>query len=264
VTVIDSEMGFVRARSGHGHETAQFAFKPGDSLYGAFECRTVDVLVALGSNGRAYTVPVAQLPSARGDGLPVTSFIELAAGTRLVAYVAGAPGQPLLLATSAGYGFACQLADLTGRQKGGKQFITVDEGAVPLRPARVVPERDDRIACLSERGRLLVFPADEIKAQPAGGRGVLLMGLDDGERLVAVVTCGADGVVVSGRNRAGNPASVELAGAALAAHAGARARKGSALKARLQAAVLRRADRADEAGRNPVPRVRADGYGPVG
>jgi len=84
--------------------------------------RTVDQLVAIGSNGRVYSVPVAQLPSARGDGAPVTSMIELAAGTRLIGYVAGPSSQPLLLATSKGYGFACELGDLVTRQKGGKQF----------------------------------------------------------------------------------------------------------------------------------------------
>ncbi len=241
VTVIVSEKGFARARAGHGHDKAQFTFKPGDALYEAFECRSVDALIALGSNGRAYTVSVAALPSARGDGAPVTSMIELEAGTRVVGYVAGAAGQPLLLSTSGGFGFACTLGDLVSRQKAGKQFITVDAGTEPLRPARVNAQTDDRIACLSEKGRLLVFAANEIKAQPGGGRGVIFMGLDEGEKMIAALPCAKSGVVVTGvAPRSGKDTEVELAGAALEAHAGHRARKGLALKSKLTVSGLRR------------------------
>lgn len=238
VTVIVSEKGFARARSGHGHDATQFTFKPGDALYGAYECRTVDHLIALGSNGRVYSVPVAQLPSARGDGAPVTSMIELESGTRLVAYVAGAAAQPLLVATSNGYGFACTLGDMVSRQKGGKQFITVEEGAVPLRPALVDPASDDRIACLSEKGRLLVFAANEIKAQSGGGRGVTLMGLDDAESMIAALPCGAGGVVVHGTSRTGKPVELLVAGEELNAHTGHRARKGTLAKSKLKVGGL--------------------------
>jgi topoisomerase-4 subunit A len=184
-----------------------------------------------------YSVPVAQLPSARGDGAPVTSMIELESGTRLVAYVAGAASQPLLVATSNGYGFACTLGDMVSRQKGGKQFITVDEGALPLRPQAAAPT-DDRIACLSEKGRLLVFAANEIKAQSGGGRGVILMGLDDGESMIAALPCGASGVVVHGTSRTGKPVELLVAGEELNAHMGHRARKGTLAKSKLKVSGL--------------------------
>jgi topoisomerase-4 subunit A len=238
VTVIVSEKGFARGRSGHGHDATQMSFKAGDALYGAWECRSVDHLIAIGGNGRVYTVPVAQLPSARGDGVPLTSLIELESGTRLVAYVAGPASQRLLLATSNGYGFACTIGDLLSRQKGGKQFVTVDEGAQPLRPALLGRSEEERIACLSAQGRLLLIAAGEVKAQPSGGRGVTLIGLDDGEALVDALVCGRDGVVVTGLNRAGKPVAITLAGAALQAHAGARARKGTLLASRLRQARL--------------------------
>ncbi|MFI4983511.1 MAG: DNA gyrase C-terminal beta-propeller domain-containing protein, partial [Nevskiales bacterium] len=239
VTVIVSTQGFVRARSGHGHEAGQFAFKAGDSLFGSYECRTVDHLVALGSNGRVYSVAVANLPSARGDGLPVTSMIDLEAGTRLLAYVAGPADMALLLASSGGTGFACQLGDLLSRQRGGKHFMNLEAGSEPLRPAVVDPHTDDRIACVSEGGRLLVFAATEIKAQSAGGRGVNFLGLNEGEKMVGAVSCGADGVVVSGLTvRGGKPVRVALAGKNLAAFAGTRARKGSALAPKMRALAI--------------------------
>jgi topoisomerase-4 subunit A len=234
VTVIVSAQGFVRSRNGHGHDTALFTFKAGDSHYQAFECRTVDQLVALGSNGRCYTIAVANLPSARGDGLPATSMVELEAGTRLVAYVAGAPATPLLMATSGGTGFACQLGDLVSRQRGGKQFLTLEAGWEPLRPAVVDPLTDDRIACASEGGRLLVFGAGEIKAQPAGGRGVILMGLYAGEKMAGAVSCGVLGVRIRGTTpRSGAAKEVVLTPRQLRDYEGNRARKGTALNPRL-------------------------------
>ncbi len=239
VTVIVSTQGFVRARGGHGHDAGQFTFKAGDSLYGAYECRTVDQLVALGSNGRVYSIPVANLPSARGDGLPVTSMIDLEEGTRLVAYVAGPADTALLLATSGGTGFACQLGDLLGRQRGGKQFLNLEPGSEPLRPAVVDPRADNRIACVSESGRLLVFAATEIKAQAAGGRGVIFLGLDEGEKMVGAVSCGTSGVVVSGTSlRGGKPVRLVLEGKSLDAYQGTRARKGSVLTPKLRAVAI--------------------------
>jgi topoisomerase-4 subunit A len=235
VTVIVSEMGFVRARGGHNHDPAQFGFKTGDALYAAFECRTVDTLVAVGSNGRVYSVPVVQLPSARGDGAPVTSLIDLAPGSRLVGYVAGAPTTPLLLGTSNGYGFTATLGDLASRQRGGKQFINVDEGAEPLRPQPHDPSVDRTLVCLSERGRVLAFDMADVKAQPGGGRGVTLMDLDDGERLLAALPVGPAGAVLHAvKGTAAKPVEVALDKAVLAAHRGHRARKGKLVDSKLK------------------------------
>jgi len=241
VTVIVSEMGFARARSGQGHDATQFGFKPGDGLYGAYECRTVDNLVALGSNGRVYSIPVAQLPSARSDGAPVTSLIDLEPGTRLVAYAAAAADAPLLVATTAGRGFACRLGDLLSRQRAGKQFIGVDEGHEPIRPTVVDPAGDSLIACVSDKGRMLVFEAAEIKAQPAGGRGVLMMGLDEGEPMVAATACGTAGIVLRGNAaKSGKPLEVALGEAELQKYRGHRARKGLLIAPRMRVASITR------------------------
>jgi len=105
VTVVVSEKGWVRARTGHGHDATSFAFKAGDGLYGTFECRTVDTLLIFGSNGRVYSVPVATLPGARGDGQPVTTLIELEPTTQIAHFFAGPAHATLLLSGSGGYGF---------------------------------------------------------------------------------------------------------------------------------------------------------------
>ncbi|HVE90394.1 MAG TPA: DNA gyrase subunit A, partial [Burkholderiaceae bacterium] len=236
ITVIVSQNGFVRARSGHGHDSLQFTFKTGDALYGAFECRTVDTLIAVGSNGRVYSISVRDLPSARGDGAPATSLIDLAPETRLVAYIAGSAALPLLLATSSGFGFAATLGDMLSRQRAGKQFINVDPGAEPLRPQPADVATDRFIACLSERGRVLVFDASELKSLAGGGRGVTLMDLDDREKLLAAMPISKNGAIVTAtKGKADKPVDIHLAGAALQAQHGHRARKGKLIDSKLKA-----------------------------
>nr|WP_255429410.1 DNA topoisomerase IV subunit A [Ramlibacter albus] len=187
VTVVVSQKGWVRARQGHGHDASSFAFKAGDGLYGTFECRTVDTLLAFGSNGRVYSVPVSVLPGARGDGQPVTTFIDLESGTQLVHYFAGAGTAWLLLAGSGGYGFLATVENMVSRQKGGKSFITVGEGETVCRPspANVPPQpAATHVACASSGKRILTFAIGELKPMPNGGRGLMLMELEKKEELV--------------------------------------------------------------------------------
>ncbi|MBV8665572.1 MAG: DNA topoisomerase IV subunit A [Burkholderiaceae bacterium] len=237
VTVVISEKGWVRARTGHGHDAAQFTFKAGDALYGAFECRTVDTLLAFGSNGRIYSVAVSALPGARGDGVPVTTLIDLASGTRILHYFAGNGDATLLLASTAGYGFTAKTGDMVSRIKAGKAFITLDEGDEPLTP-RLVASDAGAIACLSQQGKLLVFGLDEIKSLSGGGRGVILMDLDAKEKLLAALPISQRGVVVKGTGRGGKPQDLTLSNSALAHHFGKRARKGKVLESKLKAAEL--------------------------
>jgi topoisomerase-4 subunit A len=238
VTVVISEKGWVRARTGHGHDAGQFTFKAGDALYSAFECRTVDSLLAFGTNGRIYSVPVASLPGARGDGVPITTLVEMASGTRLVHYFVGPADTTLLLASTAGYGFTAKAGDMISRLKAGKAFITLDEGAEPVAP-RVVGRDDSAIACLSEKGRLLVFGMDEMKTLSGGGRGVILMELDTNEKLLAAQPISKKGVILSGAGRGGKAQELPLTAAALKPHIGKRARKGKVLEGtRLKPNVL--------------------------
>lgn len=237
VTVVISEKGWVRARTGHDHDPAQFSFKAGDSLYGTFECRTVDHMLVFGSNGRVYSVPVSALPGARGDGVPVTTLIDLATGTRILHYFAGKAETALLLASTAGYGFTAKLGDMVGRMKAGKAFMTLDDGDEPLAPSAVADDAS-AIACLSEKGRLLVFGLNEIKQLSSGGRGVILMELEPKEKLIAATAISQKGVKVSGIGRAAKPQEVSLSASGLAIHIGKRARKGKALESKIKATHL--------------------------
>jgi topoisomerase IV subunit A len=186
VTVVVSQKGWVRARQGHGHEAASFAFKAGDGLYGTFECRTIDTLLAFGSNGRVYTVPVSLLPGARGDGQPVTTLIELEPGTHLLHYFAGAANAWLLLSGSGGYGFLATVENMMSRLRGGKAFISCGEGETVCRPspANVPPQTPaTHVACASTAGRILTFDITELKPMGNGGRGLMLIDLDPKDTL---------------------------------------------------------------------------------
>jgi topoisomerase-4 subunit A len=237
VTVIISEKGWVRARTGIGHDPAQFTFKAGDSLYGAFECRTVDTLLGIGDNGKVYSVPVAALPGARGDGVPITTLVDLSGGVRILHYFAGNADTRLLLASSGGFGFIAKAGDMVSRLKGGKSFITLDDGAVPL-PPRVVPDSAGAIACLSEKGRVLVFGIDEMKVLTNGGRGVTLMELEPKEKLLASQPISQKGVNVVGTWAGDKPRTVELFASGLEPHFGKRAKKGKPLLAKVKAKDL--------------------------
>ncbi|HZX27280.1 MAG TPA: DNA gyrase C-terminal beta-propeller domain-containing protein, partial [Telluria sp.] len=236
VTVIISEKGWVRARTGIGHDWSQFTFKPGDQMQAAFECRSVDTLLGFGDNGKIYSVPVAALPGARGDGVPITTLVDLSGGVKLLHYFAGKGDVTLLMASSAGYGFLAKTGDMVSRLKGGKSFMTLDEGALPLAP-RVVGPDASAVACLSEKGRLLVFGMDEMKTLSNGGRGVILMELEDKETLLAVQPISQKGVMVSGP-WSGKTRDVTLKASDLQVHIGKRARKGKPLTAKVRAQTL--------------------------
>jgi len=233
VTVIISEKGWVRARTGIGHDPAQFTFKAGDSLYGAFECRTVDTLLGFGDNGKVYSVPVAALPNARGDGVPITTLVDLSGGARLLHYFAGNGDKQLLLASDAGYGFIAKAGDMVSRLKGGKSFITLDEGDKPL-PPTVVSDGASAVAVISEKANLLVFGMDEMKVLSNGGRGVILMDLADKEKLVAACAITDKGVTVLGIGNAQKAKEDRMGPTALAPHFGKRARKGKPMPVRIK------------------------------
>ena len=247
VTVVVSEKGWVRARQGHGHDPAGFAFKAGDGLHGTFECRTVHHLLVFGSNGRVYSVPVASLPGARGDGQPITTLIDLDAGTQALHYFAGPDGATLLLSSSGGYGFLARVEHMLSRQRGGKSFITVGAGEQVCRPSLAFPVSDEKaapagadkaqgaielkaathVACASTGGRILTFEIGELKVMEKGGRGLTLIDLEAKDTLAGAAAY-ARSVRIVGMGRGGKPREETLEIRSLNNARAARARKGKA------------------------------------
>ncbi|MEY3951517.1 MAG: topoisomerase subunit [Pseudomonadota bacterium] len=244
VTVVVSTNGWVRTRQGHGHEASSFTFKTGDALYATFECRTTDMLVALSSSGRAYSVAVSQLPGGRGDGAPVSSMIELEAGGQLIHFVAASSAQHLLLATRAGMGFVTRLDGMVGRNRSGKQFVGLEAGD-SIAFLRTLPSEQGLLALLSKKGRLLVFGLDEVKLLASGGRGVNLMELDGADDALAdACAVGSLGLQVSGEGRGGKEARVSLRAQELSEYAGKRARKGKPLDVRFKPRAIEALEKA--------------------
>jgi topoisomerase IV subunit A len=253
VTVVLSQRGWVRSRQGHGHDAASFQFKAGDGLYATFECRTVDTLLAFGSNGRVYTVPVASLPGARGDGQPVTTMIELEPGTQLLHYFAGAPAAWLLLSGSGGYGFLATVENMMSRLKAGKSFISVGEGETICRPspANVPPQPGapaaaanapaTHVACASTMGRILTFEIGELKAMTNGGRGLMLIDLDQKDTLAGAAAY-TRSVKISGIGRGGKEREETLEIRSLNNARFARGRKGKAADLGFKPTSIERVD----------------------
>ncbi len=226
VTVVVSLKGWVRALKGHEVDAATLAFKAGDSLHGTFQCRSVDVLLVFGSNGRVYSVAVSILPSGRGDGQPITTLIDLETGTQPSHYHAGPVQQTLLLAGTGGFGLLATVGDLVSRQKGGKGFLSLEAEEKPLPPSPA--HGATQVACLSMSGRLLVFGLDELKLQANGGRGLTLIDLEAKDVLVSVAAF-TQALLVQGTGRSAKAKDETLKGAALSPYVGKRARKGKAL-----------------------------------
>ncbi len=224
VTVVVSQKGWVRALKGHEVDVQGLAFKAGDGLYDTFRCRSVDTLIALGSSGRSYSVPVSVLPGGRGDGAPMTSLIDLESNTQLLHYVAGPATQTLVLAGSLGFGLLATVGDLTASKRVGKTFLALEAGELPLRPARAEAGQL-QLAVLTTENRLLTYPLAELKHQPKGGRGLTLIDLEGPERLHAVC-CYASQLNLSGVARGNKAKEDVLRLSGLAWHAGKRARKG--------------------------------------
>jgi topoisomerase IV subunit A len=234
VTVVVSEKGWVRARQGHGHAPSMFTFKQGDTFAGSYEVRTGDSLYALSTAGRVFCVPVQNLPSARGDGQPITTFVELEPGQRIEHLFAANEEAGVLLASRLGFGFVCQAKDLSTRIKNGKQCMTMQsQDDAPIKPALFTPGLDT-VVCASQEGRALVFGLDQVKVLKSGGRGITLMGLDKNEFLSAVLVTDKRGVQACGIGRGGKLRTEQWSLRVLKDWTGARARKGKLLEPRVK------------------------------
>ncbi len=237
VTVVVSDKGWVRTRTGHGHAADAFAFKAGDTLRGTFECRTIDTLIVLGSNGRTYSLPVSALPGGRGDGQPITTLIELEPGATAAHYMAGTLDAGYLLSTSDGYGFVAQIQDMTSRQKAGKAFVNVAANARVNEPSPLLihtttdngvqPIMATHVACASVDGRVLTFELTELKHMPKGGRGLMLLDLADKDQLAGAAVY-TRSVTIAGVGRGGKAREETLEIRSLNNARGVRARKGKA------------------------------------
>jgi topoisomerase-4 subunit A len=202
VTVVLSEKGWVRAGKGHELDPKELSYKAGDEFLMAAKGRSNQSAVFLDSTGRTYSLPAHGLPSARGQGEPLSSHLAPAPGATFLAVLMGSDEDLYLLSTTAGYGFITKLGDLQSRQRAGKAVVTVPDGAKVLPPIRVTALDTDLLAAATDSGRLLLFPLNDLPVMPKG-KGVQILGLPKGkgESLVALtpLTPGKHLLVHSGK-----------------------------------------------------------------
>jgi topoisomerase-4 subunit A len=232
VTVLISKKHWGRARQGHGLDLSTIPFKDGDGLLEKFECRTTDHCIVICDNGRVCSIPISQLPSGRGDGVPLATLIDLASGAKIAHVLCGKSEQSILIATAAGYGFTAAIGDMIGRNKAGKQFISVDKESI-LAPVPFTPTEQSLVAAASSNGRLLLFLLAEMKLLQGGGKGVIIMGLTEGEELVAANVINQARLEITGTTGA-REHTIKLSGESLQSYFGKRARGGKNLPAKFK------------------------------
>jgi len=227
VTVILSRNGFLRTRQGHGIDRAGLGWKEGDGPLAIRETRTVHPVVLFGANGRVFNVKATDIPGGKGDGVPASSLVDTQ-GTAIVGMVAGTPDVAVLLATRGGNALRAKVENLVTRQRAGKQFVGIGEGDALLPPEILVPGTKE-VAALSQEGRLLVFPLDEVNELPSGGKGVMAMRLHEGEAMLGLAAADA-GLQVAAVGRGDKRTTLAIKPSDLRHYRGNRARSGRKLE----------------------------------
>ncbi len=229
VSVVLSTGGFVRAAKGHEIDPLTLTYKTGDAFQSAARGRSTQLAVFLDSTGRSYSLLAHTLPSARGQGEPLSGRLDPPDGARFAGVLIGEPEDLWLLATDHGYGFTVRLKELHTRNRAGKAVLKVDAGALVLPPVPVSAP-DALLAAANSDGRLLVFPVADVPELPRG-KGNKLFGIpgkkaEAREELltgIAVLRPDQDLLVWSGERR------MTLKAAELKDYRGERAQRGAVL-----------------------------------
>ena len=167
VTVILSEMGWVRCAKGHDIDPKSLSYKAGDN-YRAHACgKSNQAVVFIDSTGRSYALDPLSLPSARSQGEPLTGKLNLPAGATIEYVVMASEQQELLMASDAGYGFICKFEDLIARNKAGKALISLPENAKVMEP-KTLANATALVVAMTSAGRMLIFPVKDLPALSKG------------------------------------------------------------------------------------------------
>ena len=230
ITVVISQKGYLRARTGHGFDCSTMGFKVGDQFERQIECRSVDELIFLTDTGRCYSLKVSALPGARGDGLPISSFFDLdKESKRFAAILPSQDKTDIAIVTTDGYALACELNDLKSSVRNGRQFVRLNEGASVL-DVIIKRETDFYFGLLNSNQRVLVFPFSELKVLNRGGLGTIAMRCAFPEvQILSATGLDARGLSVIGQSRNGKDREMLIQKTTFEGFISARARAGKAL-----------------------------------
>lgn len=179
VTIVLSQMGWVRAAKGHEVQGEELNYKAGDSYFMQLRGKSNEPVYFLDSVGRSYQLLAHTLPSARGQGEPLTSKLKPETGATFIGMVVGENEDKVLLMSNAGFGFICKIEELATKNRSGKALLKVPKEAKALNPVSILP-KDDRVALLTSEGKLLVVDLAEF-SEMAKGKGNKMMTLEQGK-----------------------------------------------------------------------------------
>jgi len=198
MTIVLSEKGWVRAAKGHDIDASTLSYREGDGLRAAVKGRSTQQVAFLDSTGRSYSSAAHTLPSARGNGEPLTGRFSPVAGASFQALATGDNDNRFVLASSHGYGFVTRFENLTGRQKAGKAMLSLTPGAKVVQPAAVFNVETDRVVAVTSAGHLLAFPVSELPELDKG-KGNKLIDIPKAklgtERVVAIAVVSPGGTL---------------------------------------------------------------------
>ena len=203
MTVVLSEKGWVRAAKGHDIDPAGLSYRDGDSLLCAVRGRSTQQVVFLDATGRSYSTLAHTLPSARGNGEPLTGRFSPPAGAGFQTMASADNDARFVLSSSHGYGFVTRFENLTGRNKAGKAMLSLTPGSTVLQPVQVSNLEQDRIVAVTSAGHLLAFPVSELPELDKG-KGNKIIEIPKAKRgtekvvAIAVVPAGGTLAVSSG------------------------------------------------------------------
>ncbi|SNY52347.1 topoisomerase-4 subunit A [Arsukibacterium tuosuense] len=235
VTVVLSEKGWVRCAKGHDVDGNALSYKAGDAFKAMASGRSNQQAVFIDSSGRSYATEAHELPSARGQGEPLSGRFTIVAGETVDHVLLGDEKRALLLASDAGYGFVAEYSDLLSRNKAGKAVLSLPVGAKVLPPLVVKQPETDLLLCISNEGRMLVFPVSELP-KLSKGKGNKLMSIPSARAAsreeyvcqLAVVPAEGGVTLVAGKRK------LTLKTADLEHYVGERGRRGNKLPRGLQ------------------------------
>jgi topoisomerase-4 subunit A len=201
ITVVLSEKGWVRAAKGHDIDAENLSYKSGDKYLLSAPGKSNQNAVFIDSTGRSYALAAHTLPSARGQGEPLSGRLNIPAGAQFLGLVMGPDSDQYLMATDAGYGFITNLGDMQSKNKAGKNLLTVPDNARVLVPGKIINPEKSWIAAVSNEGRMLVFPAADVPVM-ARGKGNKMININSAkaaareELMVACVAFSEDDTIL--------------------------------------------------------------------
>lgn len=169
VTIVLSQMGWVRSAKGHDIDAQGLSYKAGDSWKASAKGKSNQPVVFIDTTGRSYAIDPITLPSARGGGEPLTGKLTLPPGATVEHMLMESDDQKLLMASDAGYGFVCTFNDLVARNRAGKALITLPDNAHVM-PPLVIEDESDMLLAITAAGRMLMFPVSDLP-QLSKGKG---------------------------------------------------------------------------------------------